>query len=48
MIDELTGDATRAEGKHHYVYMVADAAGFLRIFYAKVKTLCDDEIQLSI
>lgn len=27
----------RAEGKHFYVYMVAGAAKFLRIYYARVK-----------
>ena len=27
----------RAEGKHYYVYMVAGAAKFLRIYYARVK-----------
>lgn len=30
-------DKKRAEGKHYYVYMVAGAAKFLRIYYAKVK-----------
>lgn len=30
-------DRKRAEGKHFYVYMVAGAAKFLRIYYAKVK-----------
>ncbi len=30
-------DRKRAEGKHYYVYMVAGAAKFLRIYYAKVK-----------
>lgn len=29
-------DKKRAEGKHFYVYMVAGAAKFLRIYYAKV------------
>ena len=29
-------DRKRAEGKHFYVYMVAGAAKFLRIYYAKV------------
>lgn len=30
-------DKKRAEGKHFYVYTVAGAAKFLRIYYAKVK-----------
>ena len=30
-------DRKRAEGKHYYVYMVARAAKFLRIYYARVK-----------
>ena len=30
-------DKKRAEGKHFYVYMVAGAAKFLRVYYAKVK-----------
>jgi transposase len=30
-------DKKRAEGKHYYVYIVAGAAKFLRIYYAKVK-----------
>lgn len=30
-------DKKRAEGKHFYVYMVAGAAKFLRIYYARVK-----------
>ena len=30
-------DRKRAEGKHFYVYMVAGAAKFLRIYYARVK-----------
>ena len=30
-------DKKRAEGKHYYVYTVAGAAKFLRIYYAKVK-----------
>ena len=30
-------DRKRAEGKHYYVYMVAGAAKFLRIYYARVK-----------
>ena len=29
-------DKKRAEGKHFYVYMVAGAAKFLRIYYARV------------
>jgi len=29
-------DKKRSEGKHYYVYMVAGAAKFLRIYYAKV------------
>ena len=29
-------DRKRAEGKHFYVYMVAGAAKFLRIYYARV------------
>ena len=31
-------DKKRAEGKHFYVYTVAGATKFLRIYYAKVKT----------
>lgn len=27
----------RAEGKHFYVYTVAGAAKFLRVYYARVK-----------
>lgn len=30
-------DRKRAERKHYYVYMVAGAAKFLRIYYARVK-----------
>lgn len=30
-------DRKRVEGKHYYVYMVAGAAKFLRIYYARVK-----------
>ena len=30
-------DRKRAEGKHFYVYMVAGAAKFLRVYYARVK-----------
>ena len=30
-------DKKRTEGKHFYVYMVAGAAKFLRIYYARVK-----------
>ncbi len=30
-------DKKRAEGKHFYVYMVAGAAKFLRVYYARVK-----------
>ena len=30
-------DKKRSEGKHYYVYMVAGAAKFLRIYYGKVK-----------
>ena len=30
-------DRKRSEGKHYYVYTVAGAAKFLRIYYAKVK-----------
>lgn len=30
-------DRKRAEGKHYYVYIVAGAAKFLRIYYARVK-----------
>lgn len=30
-------DKKRSEGKHFYVYMVAGAAKFLRIYYARVK-----------
>ena len=34
-------DRKRAEGKHFYVYMVAGAAKFLRIYYATVKAYLD-------
>lgn len=34
-------DKKRAEGKHFYVYMVAGAAKFLRIYYARVKAHLD-------
>lgn len=34
-------DRKRAEGKHFYVYMVAGAAKFLRIYYAQVKSYLD-------
>lgn len=34
-------DRKRTEGKHFYVYMVAGAAKFLRIYYAKVKNCLD-------
>lgn len=40
-------DRKRSEGKHYYVFMVAGAAKFLRIYYAKVKealTAQDDAI----
>ena len=30
-------DKKQAEGKHFYVYTVAGAAKFLRIYYARVK-----------
>ena len=30
-------DRKHAEGKHYFVYMVARAAKFLRIYYARVK-----------
>lgn len=30
-------DKKRSEGKHYYIYMVAGAAKFLRIYYARVK-----------
>ncbi len=30
-------DKKRAEGKHFYIYAVAGAAKFLRIYYARVK-----------
>lgn len=30
-------DKKRNEGKHYYVFMVAGAAKFLRIYYARVK-----------
>ena len=30
-------DKKRAEGKHFYVYAVAGAAKFLRIYFARVK-----------
>ena len=30
-------DKKRAEGKHFYVYTMAGAAKFLRIYYARVK-----------
>lgn len=34
-------DRKRAEGKHYYVYIVAGAAKFLRIYYARVKEYMD-------
>ena len=34
-------DRKRAEGKHFYVYMVAGAAKFLRIYYVTVKAYLD-------
>ena len=34
-------DRKRAEGKHYYVYMMAGATKFLRIYYARVKELLD-------
>ena len=34
-------DKKRAEGKHFYVYMVAGAAKFLRIYYARVTGYLD-------
>ena len=34
-------DKKRAEGKHFYVYTVAGAAKFLRIYYARVKAHLD-------
>ena len=34
-------DKKRAEGKHFYVYTVAGAARFLRIYYARVKKYLD-------
>lgn len=40
-------DRKRSEGKHYYVFMVAGAAKFLRIYYAKVKealTAQDDAV----
>ena len=30
-------DKKRSEGKHYYVFMIAGAAKFLRIYYARVK-----------
>lgn len=35
-------DRKRAEGKHFYVYMIAGAAKFLRIYYARVKMYLED------
>ena len=35
-------DKKRAEGKHFYVYLVAGATKFLRIYYAKVKHCLDE------
>lgn len=35
-------DKKRSEGKHFYVYLVAGAAKFLRIYYAKVKHCLDE------
>ena len=41
-------DRKRAEGKHFYVYMVAGAAKFLRIYYATVKTYLNEmEVQAT-
>ena len=34
-------DRKRAEGKHYYVYMMAGANKFLRIYYARVKEHLD-------
>ena len=34
-------DKKRSEGKHFYVYTVAGAAKFLRIYYARVKEYLD-------
>ena len=34
-------DKKRSEGKHYYVYMVAGAAKFLRIYYARIKEHLD-------
>ena len=36
-------DKKRSEGKHYYVYTVAGAAKFLRIYYAKVKEFLSTE-----
>jgi len=35
-------DRKRAEGKHFHVYMIAGAATFLRIYYARVKMYLED------
>ena len=40
-------DKKRAEGKHFYVYTVAGAAKFLRIYYARVKE-CLDALEADI
>ena len=34
-------DRKRSEGKHYYTYMCAEAAKFLRIYYARVKEYID-------
>lgn len=34
-------DKKRSEGKHYYVYMMAAANKFLRIYYARVKEHLD-------
>ncbi len=35
-LKDVQNPKKRAEGKHYYVYIVADANKFLRIYYARV------------
>lgn len=40
-------DKKRSEGKHFYVYMMAGANKFLRIYYARVKEFLNDDDKLA-
>ncbi len=40
-------DKKRSEGKHYYVYMMAAANKFLRIYYARVKEYLDQSIAVA-